>query len=529
MLSFKRGARHAGRKKEKAKGKKEKRDMNRLQIFKTLRKHRKLAEKRALNPNQKAIAKVMMWIAGAFTILYLMGIAIMFSLVINDSSRTTSLEFITTILPFLLTIDFFLRFSIQQTPSQIIKPYVLTRIPRKTCIDSFIATTLFSAGNIVWFALFIPYCLMSVVFNFGLWPTVILLLLLWVTIMANSQWYLIARTLINDSVRWWVLPAVVFAAMYTPWIIKNFDAFDKFYSTSGTIIETGNPLPLIIAIALLCILIAINRKIQLSHVMRELARVETSKAAGTKLLSRIAPWLDNKGATGRYIMLEIKSMMRNKNPRKAFIFSVVIILILSLLISFTDIYDGNFMTNFWAIYNYAIFGAMILSKIMCYEGNYIDGLLVHKENILSLLKAKYIIFSALLIPTFLLMLPTVFAGKWSLLMLIAYGLFTAGFQYFMLFQLAVYNNQTVPLNAKFIGKSGMENNYEQLIINLAAFFLPIIFISILQAFMSKTASYIVMLVIGLIFVLTYNMWMRNIYNRMMKRKYKNLEVMRATR
>ena len=187
------------------------------------------------------------------------------------------------------------------------------------------------------------------------------------------------------------------------------------------------------------------------------------------------------------------------------------------------------MTNFWAIYNYAIFGAMILSKIMCYEGNYIDGLLVHKENILSLLKAKYIIFSALLIPTFLLMLPTVFAGKWSLLMLIAYGLFTAGFQYFMLFQLAVYNNQTVPLNAKFIGKSGMENNYEQLIINLAAFFLPIIFISILQAFMSKTASYIVMLVIGLIFVLTYNMWMRNIYNRMMKRKYKNLEVMRATR
>lgn len=503
--------------------------MNRFQIFKTLRNHRKLAEKRALNPNQKAIAKVMMWIAGAFTILYLMGISIMFSLIINDSSRTTSLEFITTILPFILAIDFFLRFSIQQTPAQIIKPYTLTRIPRMTCIDSFIATSLFSTGNFVWFALFLPYCLMSVLFNFGLWPTLILLLLLWVTIMANSQWYLIARTLINDSVKWWILPIAVYGLIFGIWIIKDFDAFDEFYSTSGTLIETGNPLPLLIAIILLGVLVWINRKVQLAHIWKELARVETSKASGVKLFGAITPWFLNKGTTGRYILLEMKSMTRNKNPRKAFIFSVIIVLILSMIISFTNVYDNNFMTNFWAIYNYAIFGATILSKVMCYEGNYIDCLLVHKENILSLLKAKYVIFSLLLVPTFLLMLPTVFAGKWSLLMLVAYGVFTAGFQYFMLFQLAVYNNQTVPLNAKLIGKSGMENNYEQLIINLAAFFLPIIFVSILQAFMPRTVSYIIMLIIGLFFMLTFRIWMRNVYNRMMKRKYKNLEVMRATR
>ena len=503
--------------------------MNRFQIFKTLRNHRKKKKKRALNPNQKAIAKVMMWIAGAFTILYLMGISIMFSLIINDSSRTTSLEFITTILPFILAIDFFLRFSIQQTPAQIIKPYTLTRIPRMTCIDSFIATSLFSTGNFVWFALFLPYCLMSVLFNFGLWPTLILLLLLWVTIMANSQWYLIARTLINDSVKWWILPIAVYGLIFGIWIIKDFDAFDEFYSTSGTLIETGNPLPLLIAIILLGVLVWINRKVQLAHIWKELARVETSKASGVKLFGAITPWFSNKGATGRYILLEMKSMTRNKNPRKAFIFSVIIVLILSMIISFTNVYDNNFMTNFWAIYNYAIFGATILSKVMCYEGNYIDCLLVHKEDILSLLKAKYVIFSLLLVPTFLLMLPTVFAGKWSLLMLVAYGVFTAGFQYFMLFQLAVYNNQTVPLNAKLIGKSGMENNYEQLIINLAAFFLPIIFVSILQSFMPRTVSYIIMLIIGIFFMLTFRIWMRNVYNRMMKRKYKNLEVMRATR
>lgn len=54
------------------------------------------------------------------------------------------------------------------------------------------------------------------------------------------------------------------------------------------------------------------------------------------------------------------------------------------------------------------------------------------------------------------MLPLVIVGKWSILMLVSMASFTAGFQYFVLFQLAVYNKQTVPLNTKFTSKAGME-------------------------------------------------------------------------
>lgn len=77
---------------------------------------------------------------------------------------------------------------------------------------------------------------------------------------------------------------------------------------------------------------------------------------------------------------------------------------------------------------------MILVKIMCYEGNYIDCLMVRKENIIMLLTAKYYIYSALLVFPFILMLPTVFTGKCTLLMLMAYAAFTAGVEYFLFFK-----------------------------------------------------------------------------------------------
>ena len=140
--------------------------------------------------------------------------------------------------------------------------------------------------------------------------------------------------------------------------------------------------------------------------------------------------MEQYGEIGEYLKLEIKSIMRNKNPRKSFISATAIVLVFSLLISFTDVYNGKYQDNFWCIYNFVIYGAMMLVRIMCNEGNYIDALMVHRENILSLFHAKYLFFCLMLFFPFILMLPTVFTGKWSILMLISYGIFTAGFPIF---------------------------------------------------------------------------------------------------
>ena len=504
--------------------------MKRLDIIRELRRHRKLAEKRAIDYERNKTAKYVLMFLGGFVIVYLIFFAVIFSLVANESTSETAIELMMGISPYILLVDFLFRFVAQQTPSQIVKPYVLLPIPKSTCIDTFVGTSLFTWGNAIWFAMLIPYAIMSVLFVEGFWPTVGFLLCFYLLILANSQWYSIVRTLINNSLVYWLVPIVVYAIVALPVLLKGgsekgFENFFDLYAGIGTKISDGSALPYLGALALLVVLVAINRRLQMANVMREISKTEQTKLHS---VSQFA-YFDRFGEVGQYLKLEIKSILRNKNPRKGFVMATAIVLMFSLIIALTDVYDGQFMTNFWCVYNFVIYGSMQLTRVMCNEGNYIDCLMVRRENILKLLRAKYIFNTAILVLPFVLMLPTVFAGKWSILMLVAYAVFTAGFQYFILFQMAVYNKQTVPLNTKFISKSGMENNYYQVVVQMLAFFLPIVLISVLQLFLSDTVAYLIILLIGVVFVVTQPLWMRNIYNRMMQRKYVLMEGFRSSR
>ena len=504
--------------------------MKRLEIIRELRRHRKLAEKRAIDYERNKTAKYVLMFLGGFVIVYLIFFAVIFSLVANESTSETAIELMMGISPYILLVDFLFRFVAQQTPSQIVKPYVLLPIPKSTCIDTFVGTSLFTWGNAIWFAMLIPYAIMSVLFVEGFWPTVGFLLCFYLLILANSQWYSIVRTLINNSLVYWLVPIVVYAIVALPVLLKGgsekgFENFFDLYAGIGTKISDGSALPYLGALALLVVLVAINRRLQMANVMREISKTEQTKLHS---VSQFA-YFDRFGEVGQYLKLEIKSILRNKNPRKGFVMATAIVLMFSLIIALTDVYDGQFMTNFWCVYNFVIYGSMQLTRVMCNEGNYIDCLMVRRENILKLLRAKYIFNTAILVLPFVLMLPTVFAGKWSILMLVAYAVFTAGFQYFILFQMAVYNKQTVPLNTKFISKSGMENNYYQVVVQMLAFFLPIVLISVLQLFLSDTVAYLIILLIGVVFVVTQPLWMRNIYNRMMQRIYVLMEGFRSSR
>ena len=145
------------------------------------------------------------------------------------------------------------------------------------------------------------------------------------------------------------------------------------------------------------------------------------------------------------------------------------------------------------------------------------------------ISAKYYFFTILLLVPFILMLPTVFMGKYSLLMLFSMMFFTGGVSYCLFMQLSVYNKQTIPLNTKFIGKGSMENNYLQVVFELVAFFVPILLLHILYIIFNAQISYIIFLLVGFIFILGHRIWLKNIYNRLMKHRYDNIEGFRASR
>lgn len=187
------------------------------------------------------------------------------------------------------------------------------------------------------------------------------------------------------------------------------------------------------------------------------------------------------------------------------------------------------MTIFLCVYNFAIYGASILTRTMCYEGNYIECLMVHKENIISLLKAKYFFYALLLFVPFILMIPVIVMEKCSLMMMLAVMLLTAGPIYCIFLHMAIYNKQTIPLNEKFIGKGTVENNYIQLAVQMAALFIPPIVVGVLPHLMNKNLAYLLIALIGASFVLANRFWIRNIYVRMMRRRYENMESFRASR
>lgn len=490
-----------------------------FQLLKILRQHRKLAARRDPLYESSKAAKWFVGLSFAVSLLYLIFIAVLLALAAIDTKRLTASEFIMGVMPFILVCDFWFRALAQQTPAQIVKPYLLTPLPKTICIDSFIITSLFNWGNLTWLALLIPYCLMAVVFSYGALTALSILLLYTIIILANSQWYAIIRTLSNRNILWWMVPVAVIVAIITPWLLKDFEHFIIFYAAIGDGLESGNLLPHCVALVMLASLIAINRRVQNACATQEIGKKTDDKPIKVIKFTM----LDRLGELGEYLKLEVKLLSRNKNPRNGFLSATALIIVISAIMTLTEIYDSDTMANFWCAYNFAIYAIVLLSKVMLYEGNYIDVLMVHRENILKLLESKYYFYTLLLILPFVLMLPMVFVGKWDILMLVSYGIFTAGFQYFIFMQLAIYNNHRMPLNEKITTKGGAQTNYLLLAGTIAGLFSPLICIMALETFLEENTAWFVMTAIGLGFIATHKLWLRGIYNRLMKRRYKNME------
>ena len=503
--------------------------MNRLQLYRILYKHRSLSMRRALDYEHNRSAKYLFYIGYTMAFAYLLFIAVVLSLAVNNMRDANAVGITVGILPFILLVDLFIRFTYQQTPAQIIKCYALLPLPRKVCIESFVGASLFNLGNTWWYVLFVPYCVMSVVFSYGLLATILLLAFIGLAILLNSQLYVLFRTLISQSLLWILGLLAVYSLLAIPMILGGNGSFASslfIYSRLGIALSQGEIWPLLIVLALLIAVVWLNREVQFHAIWREL----TSEKAATKVngKDRLA-FLRQHGEIGEYAHLEWKLISRNKFPRKTFIYSFFLIALLSVLITFTQAYNGDGMVRFWCSYNFVILALSVLSRLLSMEGNYIDMLMVHPNSIYSLLRAKYYVYCGLLIVPFMLMLPMVFVGKASLLMLLSFALFAAGFQFLVFFQSAVYNKRTQKLNVSLMSSRNMERNYLYIFVCLLAILTPVIFVGTLSIFCPPTVCYLCLSVVGLIGIATHRLWIRNVYVRMMARRHENLEGFRTSK
>ena len=492
--------------------------MNKFQLYRLLRKNTNLSYKRSPAFEQNKWAKLLIYLGAGMFALYL----IMYGCIVGMAAKGEA-GMMLAFAPFYMAIDFLMRFIVQTTPGMMVKPYILQPISRYTAIECFLIGEHVSGYNLLWLCMFVPYSIIQLFAGESFALVMLELVTCELLMILNSQIYLFFRTLINRSVLW-LIPGLVFYALpFTPLMLSpKADTFDKMVDM---IIAQGlswYALPIVLLV--ICGLFFVNRHMQFIFVYEEISK-KTERAL--KHVSEFA-FFNRFGLVGEYLKIELKSNIRNKTMRTRCIYSLCAVIAFSLLVAYTTIYDSELMQNFWCLYCFALYGVTALIKIMGQEGNYIELLMMHRENIIALLRAKFIFYSAVLIIPFVIMLPAVFTGKYTILMLFAYMLLTAGFLHFVIFQLAVYNKQTLPLQLKVTAKGNFENGM-QLVIELFALFGPVLITGLGYLLVGLTYTYIFMCIVGLAFIIAHPIWIRNIYTRMMKRRYENLEGFMNTR
>lgn len=489
-----------------------------MNLFLELRKHGKLAEKRHPMYEKSKFGKFWMYFMSVFWAGYLIFFGTTFAFAFDGGAKE-AYHVMNSGLIFMLALDFLLRLPFLKTPTQEVKPYLLLPVKRNRLIDFLLLRSGLNSFNLFWLFLFVPFAIITVTKFYGVTGVVTYCIGIWLLIIFNNYWYLLCRTLMDERIWWFLLPVAVYGGIAAALFIPDNSPLFALSIDLGEGFITGNPLIFagtLVAIAIMCL---INRSIMQKLIYNELNKVEDTTVQ-VKSVSEYK-FLDRYGEIGEYIRLELKLLLRNKVCKKSLYSITAVVLMFSLIISFSDLYDGG-MRDFFVLYNYIIFGILFLSPLMSYEGNYIDGLMSRRESIYSLLRAKYILYSLALIIPFVLMIPGMVTGRVSVLTCVSWLVFVPGAVYCCLFQLAVYNNKTLDLNAKMTGRQNVGTGLQNLISG-GAFGVPLLLLFALKATVGKEVAPWILIAIGILFIATSRWWLRNVYYRFMKRRYKNME------
>ena len=494
-------------------------------LYKQISHHQRLQTRRHPMFEKNMAMKIFGYFFIAFWAVYLVVLGVScYSLF--DGTALEAFDWVDGGMIWFLILDFLSRFAMQETPAQNIKQYKLQNSPTGFLLHTFLCRMGLQAYNLFWTFFFVPFGLLAIPQFYGVVGFIGFIVGWWLMFVLNSYWYLLWRTLLNRNYLSLCVPLVIYALLIYLGIF--FDE-DHQWLFQGTIhLMRGfcqwNPLCWLFFAALVTPLYLINYRLQKTAIYVEIAKTEEVKMVKTNNMK----FLDKFGIIGEYLKLELKSTVRNLVVRKQFITGSLCMLMLCGLFSFSDVYDDfPFMRVFICVYCFTCLGVMTLTTIMCAEGNYIDGLMVRKETVLSLLKAKYYFQCMILIVPSLFSLMPIIQGKITPMTALGCLLFTTGAVFPFIFQLAVYNDSTIHLNEK-LTKSGRDTKV-QMLMSGAALFLPmLVMYALVQCFNDEVAA-ISMITIGLTGTVLHPWWLRNIYERFMKRRYENMDGFRNSR
>ena len=158
-----------------------------MMLFNELRKHGKLAAKRHPMYDKNRFGKYAMYAMAIFWAGYLIFFGTTFAFAL-DTNSMEPYHVLNSGLVFILALDFILRFPLQKTPTQEVKPYLLMPVRRNKVIDFLLVRSGLSSYNLIWLFMFVPFAIITIPKFFGLWGVFTYCTGIWLLIVFNNYW-----------------------------------------------------------------------------------------------------------------------------------------------------------------------------------------------------------------------------------------------------------------------------------------------------------------------------------------------------
>lgn len=495
-------------------------------LFLELRHHSKLSLKRHPMREANKFSQFMMGFGAVAIASYLIFFGVLFGTTFSGIGNLEPYYIMNRGLLIVFLIDFKLRFFYQKLPGQEITPYMVLPIKRKSIIDCLLLRSGLGIQNMIWLFMFVPFALIAIVPNHGLWGVITYSLGILMLSIFNNYWYILCRTLIKEHFLWVFLPLAVYVGLGVLEFVPDGNMVSYGTMVFGQGLLAGWWWSFLVLIAAIAGIFLIARRL-IGNIIFSQSNISVKPEKEITKVSKYK-FLDKYGKVGQYMQLEFKLILRNKATKGLLHMSFGFLVMFTLVSAFTTIYDGN-MSYFIIVYNLSIVALFLCQNIMNFEGNYIDCLMTRRESILSLLQAKYYLYALATVIPWIFMQILVFQDKQPFFKLLSIAIFCAGSLFFFMFQLAVYNKTAIPLNKKIVRNSGGGNNMIQTITTMCSTFIPMILIGVLYTFVPESIVNWILSLIGIAFIATSPYWLRNVYKRFMVKRYINMEGFRDSR
>jgi len=220
-----------------------------------------------------------------------------------------------------------------------------------------------------------------------------------------------------------------------------------------------------------------------------------------------------------YVLLEIRLIARNRRTRGF----LLIILFFSIMFYRILPYDGNLYVIFILfILISGMFGYTFIQFLFSWESGYFDFILSTKFDIIKYLKAKYAVYSIFSVILFTVYFPVIKPVQTGLHMFFSALLYNSSLGYFVLIFLATYNKFKVDPNRSILFNYQGLNSF-QVIGVLLVLLIPILTLFLLLLRLNLTHSLLIINLLCIIALIIQGKLWKIIQNKLMRRKYINLE------